>query len=188
MRRIIIGITGASGTLYGYMVLQALRAIGGIETHLVLTSAARRTIQLETDMSADDFESLADVAHQDDDLAAAISSGSFLTDGMLVIPCSMKSASGIAYSMNSNLLVRAADVCLKEKRRLVLVVRETPLHLGHLRTLARLAEIGAVILPPIPAMYANPQSVDDIIAHTVGKALDQFGIANELFKRWRSPG
>ena len=148
MRRIIVGITGASGSLYGYMVLQALRAIGGIETHLVLTAAARRTIELETDMTAEDFEALADVVHRDDDLAAAISSGSFLTDGMLVIPCSMKSASAIAYSMNSNLLVRAADVCLKEKRRLVLVMRETPLHLGHLRTLAQLAEIGAVILPP----------------------------------------
>ena len=187
MRRIIIGISGASGSLYGYMVLQALRAIGGVETHLVLTTAARRTIELETEMTADDFESLADVAHRDDDLAAAVSSGSFMTEGMLIIPCSMKSASAIAYSFNSNLLVRAADVCLKEKRRLVLVIRETPLHLGHLRTLVRLAEIGAVILPPIPAMYANPQSVDEIIAHTVGKALDQFGIANELFKRWRSP-
>jgi 4-hydroxy-3-polyprenylbenzoate decarboxylase len=187
MRRIIIGITGASGSLYGYMVLQALRSIGGIETHLVLTAAARRTIELETDMNAEDFEALADVSHRDDDLAAAISSGSFLTEGMLVIPCSMKSASAIAYSFNSNLLVRAADVCLKEKRRVVLVVRETPLHLGHLRTLVQLAEMGAVILPPIPAMYANPQSIDELIAHTVGKALDQFGIANELFKRWRTP-
>lgn len=187
MRRIIIGISGASGSAYGYMTLQALRSIGGIETHLVLTAAARRTIELETEMRADDFEALADVAHRDDDLAAAISSGSFVTDGMLVIPCSMKTASAVAYAMNSNLLVRAADVCLKERRRLVLAVRETPLHLGHLRTLARLAEIGAVILPPIPAMYANPQSVDDIVAHTVGKALDQFGIANDLFKRWRSP-
>ena len=187
MRRIIVGISGASGSAYGYMALQALRSIGGVETHLVLTGAARRTIELETEMSASDFEALADVAHRDDDLAAAISSGSFLTDGMLVVPCSMKSASAIAYSNNSNLLVRAADVCLKERRRLVLIVRETPLHLGHLRTLALLAEIGAVILPPIPAMYANPRSVDDIVAHTVGKALDQFGIANELFKRWRSP-
>jgi polyprenyl P-hydroxybenzoate/phenylacrylic acid decarboxylase-like protein len=170
------------------MALQALRAIGGgVESHLVLTEAARRTIALETEMTPDDFESLADVVHRDDDLAAAISSGSFLTEGMLVIPCSMKSASAIAYSMNDNLLVRAADVCLKEKRRVVLVVRETPLHLGHLRTLASLAEIGAVILPPVPAMYANPQSVEELIAHTVGKALDQFGIANELFKRWRSP-
>ncbi|HEY3675953.1 MAG TPA: UbiX family flavin prenyltransferase [Candidatus Tumulicola sp.] len=186
VRRIIVGISGASGSAYGYMALQALRSVGGIETHLVLTDSARRTIELETDMSGSDFEALADVVHRDDDLAAAISSGSFLTDGMLVIPCSMKSASAIAYSLNSNLLVRAADVCLKERRRVVLVVRETPLHVGHLQTLVRLAEIGAIILPPIPAMYANPQSVDDIVAHTVGKSLDQFGIANQLFKRWRS--
>src|SRR3984885_11534431 len=170
MRRIIIGISGASGSAYGYMALQALRAIGGVETHLIVSDAARRTIELELDVRAEAFEALADVVHRDDDLAAAISSGSFLTDGMLVIPCSMKSASAIAYSMNDNLLVRAADVCLKERRRLVLVVRETPLHLGHLRTLTQLAEIGAIILPPIPAMYANPASIDDIIAHTVGKA------------------
>lgn len=187
MRRIIVGISGASGSAYGYMALQALRAIGGIETHLVLSAAALRTIALETDYSGADFEALADVVHRDDDMAAAISSGSFLTDGMLVIPASMKTASGIANSYNDNLLVRAADVCLKERRRLVLVVRETPLHLGHLRILTQLAEMGAVLLPPIPAMYANPQSVDDIVAHTVGKALDQFHIPNELFKRWRSP-
>lgn len=186
MRRIIVGISGASGSAYGYMALQALRSVGGIETHLVLTESARRTIRLETEMTGEDFEALADVVHREDDLAAAISSGSFVTEGMLVVPCSIKSASAIAYSFNSTLLVRAADVCLKEGRRVVLVVRETPLHVGHLRTLVRLAEIGAVILPPIPAMYANPQSVDDIVAHTVGKALDQFGIANELFKRWRS--
>jgi 4-hydroxy-3-polyprenylbenzoate decarboxylase len=186
-RRLVIGISGASGSAYGHMALQALRAIGGVETHLVLTEGARRTIELETEMTGKDFEALADVVYRDDDLAAAISSGSFLTDGMLVIPCSMKTASAIAYSFNANLLVRAADVCLKEKRKVVLVVRETPLHVGHLRTLTQLAEIGAVILPPIPAMYANPQSVDDIVAHTVGKALDQFGITNELFKRWRTP-
>jgi 4-hydroxy-3-polyprenylbenzoate decarboxylase len=169
------------------MALQALRAIGGVETHLIVSDAARRTIELELDVRAEAFEALADVVHRDDDLAAAVSSGSFITDGMLVIPCSMKSASAIAYSMNDNLLVRAADVCLKERRKLVLVVRETPLHLGHLRTLTQLAEIGAVILPPIPAMYANPQSVDEIVAHTVGKALDQFWISNELFKRWKTP-
>jgi flavin prenyltransferase len=187
MRRIIIGISGASGSAYGYMALQALRAIGGVETHLIVSDAARRTIELELDVRAEAFEALADVVHRDDDLAAAISSGSFITDGMLVIPCSMKSASAIAYSMNDNLLVRAADVCLKERRKLVLIVRETPLHLGHLRTLTQLAEIGAIILPPIPAMYASPQSIDDIIAHTVGKALDQFGISNDLFKRWKTP-
>jgi polyprenyl P-hydroxybenzoate/phenylacrylic acid decarboxylase-like protein len=162
-----------------------LREHGGYEVHLVATQQARKTLEIETAHVASDLEALADVVHRDDDLAASISSGSFITDGMLVLPCSMKSAAAISYSLNGNLLVRAADVCLKEKRKLVLVVRETPLHLGHLRTLTQLAEIGAVILPPIPAMYANPQSVDDIVAHTVGKALDQFGIENELFNRWK---
>ena len=186
MRRIVVGITGASGSIYGYRALEALSA-AGVESHLVLGEQARRTIELETELTVRDFEERADVVHHETDLAASISSGSFLTDGMLVIPCSIKSASAIAHSLGANLLVRAADVCLKEKRRLVLVVRETPLHLGHLRTLTLLAEIGAVIMPPLPAMYANPQSIDEIVAHTVGKALDQFGIANELFKRWRSP-
>ena len=169
------------------MALEALRSIGGFEVHLVLSKAARRTLVLETPHTVEDFEALADVLHQEDDLAATISSGSFVTDGMLVVPCSMKSASAIANSYNDNLLVRAADVCLKERRRLVLVVRETPLHLGHLRILTNLAEYGATILPPIPAMYAKPESVADIIAHTVGKALDQFGISNDLFRRWRGP-
>ncbi|MBC5815998.1 MAG: UbiX family flavin prenyltransferase [Candidatus Eremiobacteraeota bacterium] len=187
MRRIVVGISGASGSIYGYAALSALRAAGDVETHLVLSGQARRTIELETAYTAADFQALADVVHSDENLAASISSGSFLTDGMLVIPCSMRSASSIAYSMNSNLLVRAADVCLKEQRKLVLVVRETPLHVGHLRILTRLAEIGAVILPPMPAMYAKPESVEDIIAHTVGKALDQFGIENALFTRWSTP-
>ena len=149
-----------------------------------MSSQAKRTIELETTATAADLEALAHVVHDDANVGASIASGSFLTGGMLVIPCSMKSASAIAYSFNANLLVRAADVVLKEKRTLVLVVRETPLHLGHLRTLTQLAEIGATILPPIPAMYAKPKSVDDIIAHTVGKALDQFGIENQLFTRW----
>ncbi len=185
MPRLIVGVTGASGSAYAFAALRALRANGGYEVHLIATQQARKTLEIETSHVATELEALADVVHRDDDLAAAISSGSFITDGMLVIPCSMKSAAAISYSLNGNLLVRAADVCLKEKRKLVLVVRETPLHLGHLRTLTQLAEIGAVILPPIPAMYANPQSVDDIIAHTVGKALDQFGIENELFNRWK---
>jgi 4-hydroxy-3-polyprenylbenzoate decarboxylase len=183
MRRIVIGISGASGSVYGYRALEALSA-AGVETHLVLSEQAARTIELEMGKSVRDFEVLAYAVHRDDDLAASISSGSFLTDGMLVIPCSIKSASAIAHSLNSNLLVRAADVCLKERRKLVLAVRETPLHLGHLRTLAQLAEIGAVILPPMPAMYAAPKTVDDIVNHTVGKALDQFGIPHNLFKRW----
>lgn len=187
MRRIVVGITGASGSAYGYMALQALRAAGSFETHLVLTPASHRTIELETGMAASDFTALADAVHRDDDLAAAISSGSFLTDGMMVIPCSMKTAGSIAASITGTLVARAADVCLKERRKLVLVVRETPLHLGHLRTLTALSEMGAVILPPVPAMYARPQTVDDVVAHTVGKVLDQFGIPNELFRRWRSP-
>jgi flavin prenyltransferase len=187
MRRIVVGISGASGSAYGYAALKALRAIGDVETHLVLTSAAQRTIELEMELSAKQFEALADVVHRDDDLAASIASGSFVTEGMIVIPCSIKSASAIAYGLDANLLVRAADVCLKERRRLILVVRESPLHLGHLRALTQLAEIGAVILPPVPAMYARPRSVEDVIKHTVGKALDQFGIEHNLFKRWESP-
>ena len=179
-----MGVSGASGSIYGYAALHALGEVPGVETHLVLSAQARRTIELETTFTPRDFEQLADAVHNDADLAASVSSGSFKTEGMLVIPCSIKSASAIAYSMNSNLLTRAADVCLKEGRKLVLVVRETPLHLGHLRTLTRLAEIGAVIMPPVPGMYARPQSVDDIVAHTVGKALDQFGIRID-FKRWK---
>jgi 4-hydroxy-3-polyprenylbenzoate decarboxylase len=185
MKRLIVGVSGASGSAYAFAALRALRAYEDIEVHLVLSAQARRTIEIETSQTASDFEKLAHVVHRDDDLAAPISSGSFITAGMLVIPCSMKSASAIAYSFNSNLLVRAADVCLKERRTLVLAVRETPLHVGHLRTLTQLAEIGAVILPPIPAMYAQPKSVEDIINHTVGKALDQFHLENELFNRWK---
>ncbi len=185
MRKIIVGVTGASGSAYAFAALRALRAHADYEIHLVMSGQARLTVEIETPHTAADLEALAHVVHHDGNLAASISSGSFITNGMLVIPCSMKSASAIAYSLNGNLLTRAADVCLKEKRRLVLVVRETPLHLGHLRTLTQLAEIGATILPPIPAMYAQPKSVDDIVAHTVGKALDQFGIENELFNRWK---
>ncbi len=184
--RIVVGVSGASGSLYAYRALESLRA-AGVETHLVVSEQARRTIELETDKSVRDFEALAWAVHREGDLAASISSGSFLTDGMLVIPCSIRSASAIAHSLNSTLLVRAADVCLKERRKLVLVVRETPLHVGHLRTLTQLAEMGAVILPPMVAMYAKPKTVDDVIAHTVGKALDQFGIDQALFKRWETP-
>jgi flavin prenyltransferase len=185
VRKIVVGVSGASGSAYALATLRALAGASDVEVHLVLSEQARRTIALETDSTPAAFEALAAVSYNDRDLGAAISSGSFLTTGMLVIPCSMKSAAAIAYSLNANLLVRAADVCLKERRPLILVVRETPLHLGHLRTLARLAEMGAVILPPIPAMYARPQSVDDVIAHTVGKALDQLAIPHDLFKRWK---
>jgi 4-hydroxy-3-polyprenylbenzoate decarboxylase len=186
MRRIIVGVTGASGSAYAYTMLRALHATADVETHLVLSKQAPTTIALEMPgKNAGDFERLADVIHRDSDLAASISSGSFRTDGMVVIPCSMKTASAIAYSFTDNLIARAADVCLKERRRLVLVVRETPLHLGHLRTLTQLAEIGAVILPPVPGMYARPASVEDVLNHAIGKVLDQLGIENELFTRWR---
>ncbi len=188
MKRYIVGITGASGSIYGIRTLEALRKVPDATVHLVMSAQARRTLAIETKYSADDVESLAHHVHDPSDVAAPISSGSFLTEGMIVIPCSIKSAAAIAYSFNDNLLVRAADVCLKERRRLVLVVRETPLHLGHLRTLTRLAEIGATILPPIPGMYAMPKSVDDIVDHTVGKALDALGVPNEMFARWRGDG
>ncbi len=183
-RRLIVGVSGASGSLYAYAALRVLRAVDDIEVHLVLSAQARQTIALETDYTAADFEALADVVHHDGDLAAPISSGSFRTLGMLVIPCSIKTASAVAHSFNDNLLARAADVCLKERRTLVMVVRETPLHVGHLRTLVQLAEMGAVILPPVPGMYARPKTIEDVVAHTVGKALDQFGIENAIFERW----
>ena len=181
----VVGITGASGSIYGIRTLEALRQLPDARIHLVMTEQAKRTLQLETDLKPDDVLKLAHVVHDQTDLAAPISSGSFKTDGMVIIPCSITTASSIAYSLNDTLLVRAADVALKERRRLVLAVRETPLHLGHLRTLTRLAEIGAVILPPIPGFYHKPRTVDDIVNHTVGKALDALGIPNELFARWR---
>jgi 4-hydroxy-3-polyprenylbenzoate decarboxylase len=183
-RRLIVGVSGASGSLYAYAALRVLSSVEEIEVHLVLSKQARQTIELETSYTAADLEALADVVHRDGDLAAPISSGSFRTIGMLIIPCSIKTASAVAYSFNDNLLVRAADVCLKERRTVVMVVRETPLHLGHLRTLVQLAELGAVILPPVPGMYARPKTIEDVVAHTVGKALDQFGIENALFARW----
>lgn len=188
VRRVIVGVSGASGSIYGYTLLRALRERGDVEIHLVLSRAAKRTIQLEMDeIRAGDFEALAHFVHRDEDLAAPISSGSFYTDGMAIVPCSIKSAAAVAYSLNDNLLVRAADVCLKERRPLVMVVRETPLHLGHLRTLTQLAETGAIILPPVPGMYSKPKTVQEIVDHTVGKVLDQLGLRNELFRRWKGP-
>ena len=184
MRRIIVGVSGASGSIYAIQTLRALRAIGGIEVHLVLSPHARRTVELETGVTARELEALGDVLHDTANLAASISSGSFKTDGMIVVPCSMRSASAIAYSLNDNLLVRAADVCLKERRTLVLVVRETPLHVNHLRNLARAAEAGAIIMPPVPGTYARPKTIEDVVNHTIGKVLDQFHVPNELFKRW----
>lgn len=185
MRRLIIGISGASGVVYGIRTLQALKDIPDIETHLVLSPSAKRTILEETDWDVPAVEALADVVHAHRDIGAAIASGSFQTSGMLVAPCSIKSLSGIVNSYGDNLLTRAADVCLKERRRLVLLVRESPLHLGHIELLGQAARYGAVLLPPMPAFYNRPKTLDDIVDHTVGKALDQFDIPHRLFKRWK---
>jgi len=187
MRRIIIGLSGASGAIYGIRALQALNGVADVETHLVMSTAAKRTIVEETDWKVSDVVSLADVVHDHRDIGASVASGSFITAGMIVAPCSIKTLSEIANSHNDNLLARAADVCLKERRHLVLLIRETPLHLGHIELMGQVSRYGAVVLPPVPAFYNRPQTVDDIVNHTVGKALDQFGIPHALLKRWKDP-
>ena len=183
-RRLIVGISGASGVILGIRLLEVLRQDDAIETHLVLTEAARVTIAQETDWPVSKVEALADVVHKPRNIGASIASGSFLTMGMVVAPCSMKSLSNIALSNAGDLLARAADVQLKEGRPLVLVVRETPLHLGHLRLMVQAAEIGATILPPVPAFYSRPQTVDDIVNGTVGRILLRLGIDNDLYSAW----
>ena len=187
MKRLIIGISGASGAIYGVRMLQVLRDVPDIETHLILSQAARQTLAMETDYSVREVQALADVVHDARDIAASISSGSFKTAGMVILPCSMKTLSGIVHSYTDGLLTRAADVVLKERRPLVLCVRETPLHLGHLRLMTQAAEIGAVIMPPVPAFYHRPQTLDDVINQTVNRVLDQFDIAlpQDLFTRWQ---
>jgi 4-hydroxy-3-polyprenylbenzoate decarboxylase len=187
MQRLIVGISGASGTIYGIRLLEVLRDTP-VETHLIMSDAAKAVAELETDYTEAQIEALADVVYRNDDLAARISSGSFQTLGMVVAPCAIKSLSAIAHSHNDNLLTRAADVVLKERRRLVLVVRETPLHLGHLRLLVEAAECGAVILPPMPSFYHQPRTIADLVDQTIGKVLDQFGIEHQLFRRWGGGG
>ena len=184
--RIVVGLAGSSAPIYGIRTLQALKEVG-VETHLVVSDGAKRTIPLETHWTVEKIESLATVVYPNHELAASISSGSFQTDGMIIAPCSMKTLAGIAYSYSQDLLVRAADVTLKERRKLVLVPRETPLHLGHLRNMVLATEMGAVILPPVPAFYHQPKTVEDLIDQTVGKILDQFHIEHTLFRRWRTP-
>ncbi len=180
---LVVAITGASGVIYGVELLKALQH-SAVETHLILSESAGRTLGIETRYSIAEVKALADVVYSNKDIGAAVASGSFLTRGMVVVPCTIKTLSGIAYSYNANLVTRAADVMLKEKRPLVLMVRETPLHKGHLEMMARCADLGATILPPMPAFYHNPQTIQDIIHHSIGKALDQFGIEHQLFKRW----
>jgi len=182
-RRIVIGISGASGVTYGVRILNLLQE-SQYETHLIISGAGKLNIEIETPYTADQVAAMADRVYDDADMAAAVSSGSFLTEGMIVAPCTIKSLSGIANSYNTNLLVRAADVTLKEKRKLVLVVRETPLHKGHLRLMSLAADMGAHILPPIPSFYHQPKTIGDIVDQTIGKIFDYFGIRHSLFRRW----
>ena len=185
MRRIIVGISGSSSPIYGIRTLVALAAAPDVETHLILSDGARVTIKHEApEWSIDDIIALADVSHDPHNMAAAISSGSFKTDGMVVVPCSMKTLSGIAHSYSTDLLTRAADVCLKERRPLVVVARETPLHRTHLLNMLAVTDMGGIILPPVPGFYAKPKTVEDIVDHTVGKILDALGVENDWFKRW----
>ncbi|CDL85999.1 UbiX family flavin prenyltransferase [Xenorhabdus cabanillasii] len=187
MKKLIVGLTGASGAIYGIRLLQVLQPVEDIETHLVISQSARQTLALETDYTLREVQALADVVHDNRNIAASISSGSFKTSGMVILPCSIKTLSGIVHSYTDGLITRAADVVLKEGRKLVLGVRETPLHLGHLRLMTQVAEIGAVIMPPVPAFYHRPECIQDIIDQTVNRVLDQFDIElpEDLFNRWQ---
>lgn len=183
-KRIVVGVTGASGALYGLRTLELLRDVDDVETHLVVSKGARATIKSELDMTSADLADHADVCHSDSNLGASIASGSFHADGMLVAPCSVKTMSGIANSYADNLIVRAADVMLKERRRLVLLLRETPLHIGHLRLMTQVTEAGAVVMPPVPALYAHPQTIQDMVDFTVVRALDLIGVQGPTIARW----
>ena len=186
-KRIVVGISGASGVIYGVRMLELLRETQ-FETHLIISRAGKLNIEIETSFKPAEVEAMADFVYDHHDMAASLASGSFLTESMVVVPCTIKSLSGIANAYNENLLVRAADVTLKEKRKLVLVVRETPLHIGHLRLMTMAAEMGAHILPPVPSFYHRPKTIDDIIDQTIGKVFDYIGIEHDLFNRWGEPG
>lgn len=183
--QLIIGISGATGVIYGIRLLEVLRSVDAIETHLIMTSTAKQTIVYETDYTVEQVSELASHVYKNQDVGAALASGSFRTDGMIIAPCSIKTLSGVAHSYAETLLVRAADVVLKERRRLVLLVRETPLHLGHLRLMTSVAEYGAVVMPPVPAFYTRPQTIDDIVSQTVSRVLDQFDIEADQLSRWK---
>lgn len=180
---LVVAISGASGVIYGVELLKVLRELG-VPTHLILSEAGARNLAIETEYTDQEVKDLADEVHAVDNIAASVASGSFRTRGMIVAPCSIKTLSAIANSFNYNLLIRAADVTLKEKRPLVLMVRETPLHKGHLELMAKAADLGALILPPLPAFYHRPKTIQDLIRQSIGKALDHFGIEHDLFRRW----
>jgi 4-hydroxy-3-polyprenylbenzoate decarboxylase len=186
-KRVVVGISGASGVVYGVRLLMHLRQLG-ITSHLVMTRSAEVTLAHEMPLKVADVRALADVVHRVDDIGASISSGSFRTLGMIVAPCSIRSLGEIASGVTSTLLSRAADVTLKERRRLILLLRETPYHLGHLRAMTAATEAGAIIMPPVPAFYARPQTIEDMVDHTLGRALDLLGVDNALVKRWKSDG
>ncbi len=186
-RRIIVAISGASGAIYGIRALETIREDRGVELHLIVSSGAKATIAYETDRTYADVIGLADVVHDEKDLAASLASGTFRTNGMLVAPCSIRTMAAVANALNDNLIVRAADVHLKERRKLVLMVRETPLNATHLRLMHELTLAGAVILPPVPGFYQKPKTLMDLVDHSVGKALDQLGIEHHLFRRWTGP-
>ena len=188
MRRLIVGLSGASGVIYGIRLLQVLHSRTDIETHLVVSKPAERTIVEETQFKVDDVKAMASVVHGIQNIGASIASGSFKTEGMVVIPCSIRTASAVAHCISDNLLTRAADVVLKERRKLILVVRESPLHVGHLKSLLAAAEMGAVIIPPVPAFYSLPKTLDDVVDHTVGRVLDHFAIEHDLVRRWGEDG
>lgn len=187
-RRVVVGISGATGAIYGIRLLESLREMKAIESHLVLSMPAKRTIVEETDYTVRDVEEMADVVYDNRDIGAAIASGSLKTAGMVIAPCSIKTAAALATGFTDNLITRAGDVALKERRPLVVLVREAPLHAGHLRQLTTLAEIGAIILPPMPAFYPRPRSLDDIVNHTVGRVLDHLGLDHDLVPEWAGTG
>ncbi len=184
-RRIVVGISGASGVIYGVRLLSLLKGMD-YETHLIMSEAGKKNIEIETQYGADEIAAMASYTYDNKNIGAALASGSFLTEGMVIVPCTIKTLSGIANSFTENLLIRTADVTLKEKRKLVLVVRETPLHKGHLRLMTMAADMGAHILPPVPSFYHEPKTIEDIIDQTIGKIFDHFGIQHDLFKRWGS--
>ncbi len=181
---LIIGITGATGVIYGIRLLEMLSTKKDIETHLIISEAGEINIKYETTWKIKDIKALADFSYDINDVGARLASGSFRNDGMIVVPCTVKTMSALANSYTENLLIRAGDVTLKERRKLVLVVRETPLHVGHIRSMERLSEMGAIIMPPVPSFYHRPKTIEDIIDHTLGKILDIFGIEHNLFQRW----
>ncbi|MFC1872986.1 UbiX family flavin prenyltransferase [Chloroflexota bacterium] len=182
--RLILGITGTTGVIYGIRLLEVLSGLKNVETHLIISRSGELNIGYETTRKVAEIKAMASYVYDPADIGAAIASGSFKTDGMVIAPCTIKTMSAVAASYNENLLVRAADVCLKERRKLILMVRETPLHLGHLRTMTQLSEMGAVIMPPMPAFYHKPQTIQDIVDHSIGKVFDMLGIEKDLFTRW----